>query len=96
MGSAVRNNEKDDQIDTSLMLILRYKRPVVALKDIVKDYMPHMDLPAAKQRAAKCKLPFPAFKTDGNKSEYFVKLSDVAIWLDSLQEESKKNWSEVN
>ena len=75
MGSAARNNEVNDQIDTSMMLILRYKRPVVALKDIVNDYMPHMDLPAAKQRAAKCKLPFPAFKTDGNKSEYFAELS---------------------
>jgi hypothetical protein len=51
---------------------------------------------AAKQRAAKCKLPFPAFKVDGNKSEYFVNLTDIAVWLDSLQKESQRNWSEVN
>lgn len=51
---------------------------------------------AAKQRAAKCKLPFPAFKVDGNKSEYFVNLTDVAVWLDTLQKESRLNWSEVN
>ena len=67
-----------------------------ALKDIVEDYMPHIDIAAAKQRAAKCKLPFPAFKVDGNKSEYFVNIADVAVWLDSLQQESQRNWSEVN
>lgn len=94
MGVAV--SKKNEMIDTSMMLILRYKRPVVALKDIVDDYMPHMDMASAKQRAAKCKLPFPAFKIDGNKSEYFVNLSDVAMWLDSLQRESQRNWSEVN
>ncbi|WP_111894182.1 pyocin activator PrtN family protein [Acinetobacter sp. MB5] len=87
---------QNENLDTSMMLILRYKRPVVALKDIVTDYMPHLDMGAAKQRAAKCKLPFPAFKVDGNKSEYFVNLSDIAMWLDSLQKESQKNWSEVN
>lgn len=90
---AVKNT---GSIDTGLMLILRYKRPVVALKDIVKDYMPHLDMAAAKQRAAKCKLPFPAFKVDGNKSEYFVNLIDVAVWLDSLQQESKQDWQAMN
>lgn len=86
----------DDRSDTSMMLVLRYKRPVVALKDIVSDYMSHIDMAQAKQRAAKCKLPFPAFKIDGNKSEYFVNLCDVAVWLDSLHEESKRNWKELN
>ena len=93
MSTSSNQNEK---LDTSLMLILRYKRPVVALKNIVEDYMPHLDIAVAKQRAAKCRLPFPAFKVDGNKSEYFVNLSDIAMWLDSLQKESQKNWSEVN
>ena len=94
MAAALKKN--DDQLDTSMMLILRYKRPVVALKDIVEDYMPHISLEVAKQRASKCKLPFPAFKIDGNKSEYFVNIANVAVWLDSLQKESQRNWSEVN
>lgn len=50
--------QRNDQIETSMMLILRYKKPVVALKDIVEDYMPHLNMEVAKQRAAKCKLPF--------------------------------------
>lgn len=87
---------KSEQLDTSMMLILRYKKPIVALREIIEDYMPHLDIDAAKQRAAKCKLPFPAFKVDGNKSEYFVNLTDVAVWLDTLQKESQRNWSEVN
>ncbi|MBF7683015.1 pyocin activator PrtN family protein [Acinetobacter sp. B5B] len=87
---------KCDKIDTSMMLILRYKRPVISLRNIIEDYMPHLDMASAKQRASKCKLPFPAFKVDGNKSEYFVNVSDIAAWLDSLQQESKINWSEVN
>ena len=94
MAAALKKNE--DQLDTSMMLILRYKSTVVALKNIVEDYMPHMDMASAKQRASKCKLPFPAFKIDGNKSEYFVNIANVAVWLDSLQKESQRNWSEVN
>lgn len=86
----------NEQFDTSMMLILRYKQPVVPLKSIVEDYMPHIDMASAKQRAARSKLPFPAFKVDGNKSEYYVNISDVALWLDSLQKESQRNWSEVN
>ncbi|MHA3064056.1 pyocin activator PrtN family protein [Acinetobacter sp. ANC 4641] len=58
--------------------------------------MPHLDIAVAKQRAAKCRLPFPAFKVDGNKSEYFVNLSDIALWLDSLQKESRKDWEAMN
>ena len=89
-------DHKDDQIDISMMLMLRYKKPVVALKVIIEDYMPHLEMSAAKQRAAKCKLPFPVFKVDGNKSEYFVNIADIAIWLDSLQKESRKNWNDMN
>ena len=94
MATALKKN--DNNIDTSMMLILRYKSPVVALKDIVEDYMPHISLEVAKQRAARCKLPFPAFKIDGNKSEYFVYLANIAVWLDTLQKESQRNWIEVN
>lgn len=90
-------SNKNELDDTSMMmLMIRYKKPVVALKDVIEDYLPHLDISAAKQRAAKCKLPFPSFKVDGNKSEYFVKVSDIAIWLDSLQKESRRNWDEVN
>ncbi|ENU80627.1 hypothetical protein F975_01681 [Acinetobacter sp. ANC 3789] len=89
-------SNQNENLDTSMMLILRYKKPVVALRDIVGDYMPHLDIAVAKQRAAKCRLPFPAFKVDGNKSEYFVNLSDVALWLDSLQKESRKDWEAMN
>lgn len=85
-----------EKIDVSLMLMLRYKRPIVSLRNIIVDYMPHLTIEAAKQRAAKSKLPFPAFKIDGNKSEYFVNLVDIALWLDSLQQESSRNWHEVN
>lgn len=87
-------NEPDDS--SMMMLMFRYKKPVVPLKEVIEDYLPHLDISSAKQRAAKCRLPFPSFKIDGNKSEYFVKVSYIAMWLDSLQKESRRNWDEVN
>lgn len=85
-----------EPFDTGLMLVMKYRRPAVTLEEILPDYLPHLTIEVANKRAAKCSLPFPVFKPDGNKSPYCVHLTALAIWLDSLQEDSQKDWQAMN
>lgn len=85
----------DTNIDINTMLFLRYKLPIVSLEIIVADYLPHMNINTANKKAARCNLPFPAFKIDGGKGKYFVNISDVAKWLDKLQKEAKSDWQNM-
>lgn len=84
-------------IDIATMLFLRYKKPVVALNTIIADYLPHLNAKTAKRKANKCDLPFPTFQTDKSvQAEYFVNLSDVAIWLEKEREQARQDWQAMN
>ena len=74
----------------------KYKKPVVALEELLPDYLPHLTLDQANKRANKCSLPFPAFKSDGSKSPFYVNLTDVVLWLQSEQEKAKKDWAAMH
>lgn len=89
MGAAKKIEEP---VDISFLLMLKYKKPVVSLEELLPDYLPHLTLDQAYKRANKCSLPFPAFKSDGAKSPFYVNLSDVVLWLQSEQEKAKKDW----
>lgn len=83
--------------DTAFLLIMQFnKRNIIPLSELLPQYLPHLTIEQAKKRANKCALPFPAFKLDGHKSDYFVNLYDIAYWLDSLQKESKQDWHAMN
>lgn len=85
-----------NMIDIGLMLTMQYKRPIVPLALIIEDYMSHLTLKTANQRASKCELPFPCFKIDGERSEYFVHVTEIALWLESLQKLSKQDWENMH
>lgn len=55
-----------NEIDTTTMLFLRYKKPIVALSTIVADYLPHLNEKSARRQANTCSLPFPAFRTSNS------------------------------
>lgn len=84
-----------DKIDMSFILLMRYKMPIVLLDTIVQDYLPHLTLSSANRRAAKQDLPFPVFKLDGSKSNYYVNIDDVAAWLDSVHQTSRQDWQNM-
>lgn len=90
------DGKKYDPFDTGFMLLVKYRRPVVTLEEILHDYLPHLSIEAANKRAAKCDLPFTAFKPDGNKSPYLVRLLDLASWLDRAQEQASKDWEAMH
>ena len=86
----------EEPIDISFMLLMKYRKPVISLSELLPDYLPHLTLEQANKRANKCTLPFPAFKSDGRNSPFYVHLSDVAFWLNSIQKESRKDWQAMN
>ena len=86
----------EEPIDISFMLLMKYRKPVISLSELLPDYLPHLTLEQANKRANKCTLPFPAFKSDGRNSPFYVHLDDVVSWLNSIQRESKKDWQAMN
>ena len=93
MGTAQKIEEP---VDISFLLMLKFKRPVVKLEELLPEYLPHLTLEQANKRANKCNLPFLAFKSDGVKSPFYVNLSDVVLWLQSEREKAKKDWSAMH
>ena len=86
----------EEPIDISFLLLMKYRKPVISLSELLPDYLPHLTIEQANKRANKCTLPFPAFKSDGRNSPFYVHLSDVAFWLDSMQKDSKRDWQAMN
>ncbi len=86
-----------NEIDTTTMLFLRYKKPIVALNTIIADYLPHLNEKSARRQANTCSLPFPAFRTSNStQAEYFVNISDLAMWLEKEQEQARQDWQAMN
>ena len=97
-GDAINGSSKkiEDPFDTLLLLQMKYRKPVVAIEELLPDYLPHLSLVQANKRANKCDLPFPVFKPDGKYSPWCAHLSDVALWLTSIQQEGKKDWTAMH
>ena len=47
------NNQHD--ADTSFILAMHYRKPVILLEEAIKDYLPHLDPSVAKQSHAQQK-----------------------------------------
>lgn len=86
----------NDQTDTSFLLAMRYRKPVITLAEAVKDYLPHMDEKLAFRRASACQLPFPAFRPAGAKSVWLVNVADLARWLDTERDKAANDWKKIH
>ncbi len=97
-GDAINGSSKkiEDPFDTLLLLQMKYRKPVVAIEELLPDYLPHLSLVQANKRANKWDLPFPVFKPDGKYSPWCAHLSDVALWFTSIQQEGKKDWTAMH
>lgn len=71
-------------------------RADIPLEDVAKKYL-DLSYAEASRRAARCELPFPAYRPGGTqKSPWLVRLSDLAEWLDQQAEKARKEWGKVN
>ena len=92
---ARRRLKEEMQLDLQFALLMKYKKPVIDMQVILEEYMPHLSYMTACRRAAKHSLPFPVFKLDGERSGYFVHLSDIAQWLESTHRQAREDWQEI-
>ena len=92
----MRITKQIEPIDTVYFLMMKYRRPSIPLSEVLPDHLPHLCIEVANKRAAKCDLPFPTFKPDGNKSPYYVYVIDIALWLDAMHQIANQDWKAMN
>jgi len=69
-------------MQTTFFLLAQYSgRSDVPLEDVARDYL-GLDARTAKDRAARGKLPFPAWRAPSQKAPWLVNISDLAVWID--------------
>jgi hypothetical protein len=54
-----------------------------------------LDVPEAKRRAARQKLPIPVHRAGGQKSGWLVNAADLAAHIDRQREAAANEWNKV-
>lgn len=68
------------------MLNARYKSPAIPLLLAMRDFVnPKISERQVNRRASSLDLPFPAYKPDNNKGQWFVNVKHLAKWLDKME-----------
>ncbi|WP_162047283.1 pyocin activator PrtN family protein [Vibrio taketomensis] len=83
-------------MNTQFALLARYGNTLVELKEVSKEFF-GITARTAEQRAKVCDFPIPTFKLrDSERSPSFVRIEDLANYIDQRYEEAKLEWSSVN
>ena len=80
---------------TLMLLMMEHEKAVVPLKDIHAQYFGIDTLAKANQRARAHELPVPAFRLGSNKSDWLVRLEDLAFHIDKEANEQKQIWEDM-
>lgn len=80
---------------TLMFLMMEYETPVVPLKKVHEKYFGIENTYTANKRAKDQDLPVPVFRMGSNKSEWLVRLEDLAFYIDKQAEETKKVWEKM-
>lgn len=78
---------------TIKLLIAEYGTAEIPLDAICERYM-GLSLKVAKERAAGCALPIPAYRT-APKAPWHVRASDLAALIDTQAEQARERWQMV-
>lgn len=83
-------------MNTKFALLARYGSPTIELKIVCKEFF-GVTPKTAEQRAKACDFPIPTFKLrDSERSPSFVKIDDLAAYIDQRYEQAKCEWQSVN
>jgi hypothetical protein len=78
-------------MQTAFYLLARYgSRADVPLEDVARDYL-GLDARTAKDRAARGKLPFAAWRAPSQKAPWLVNIADLAAWIDRERERAERD-----
>ena len=79
-------------MNTAFALMACYQKPLIPLETVGADYL-GLGKREVNEQAARNKLPFPAIRlTDSAKAPRFVRIEDLANWIDQQAEQAQQSW----
>ncbi|AXI04346.1 pyocin activator PrtN family protein [Aquirhabdus parva] len=81
--------------DSYFLLALKFKSPMITLRQALDTWDLGMDETQAKRLANKQGLPYPAIK-QGHKAEHMVSIVDLGLAMDAAAEKAKSDWLNMN
>ena len=79
-------------MNTKYALHARYGKPVIPVSEICQEFFNCM-LQTANQRIRGGTFPVPAFRLSGkNSGDFFVKVDDLADYIDKMHAKAKEEW----
>lgn len=82
-------------MNTAFWLMGEFETTAIPLEEVRKRYL-NLSKPEADRKAKQHKLPFPVFRTGGQRAPWFVHLNDLAEYLDKQRESSRKSWEKIS
>lgn len=84
-------------LTTAQRLMLIYGKTHITLEQAVADWLPHINIDAARRRARMQTLPWPVISSeDTQKTAKLVSLNALADWLDEREQSAKKEWQKMH
>lgn len=81
-------------MNTLFCLLACYQNPLIKLETVGEDFL-GLGKREINEQAARNRLPFPTMRlTESAKAPRFVRLEDLAIWIDTQGALAKKSWQQ--
>lgn len=81
---------------TIFLLMAEFDSSMIPLSKIKDRFFGIEKDAEANRRARDHKLPVPAFRMGGQRSPYFVKVDDLAKYIDDTAAEQRRTWAKIN
>ena len=79
-------------MNTKYALHAAYGRPLIPVSEICEEFF-NCRIKTANQRIRAGTFPIPAFRlTDKNSGNFFVKIDDLADYIDKMHTKAKEEW----
>ena len=79
-------------MDTKYALHALYGQPIIPVSQICEEFF-NCKVQTANQRIRAKTFPIPAFRlTDKNSGQFFVKIDDLADYIDKMHAKAKEEW----
>ena len=82
-------------ISTLFLLMAEFGTVDIPVEKAAERYL-GLDVRAAKSRAARGELPFPAYRCGSQKSPWIVRVTDLAEWIDRERAKGLADWQARN
>lgn len=78
-------------MNTTFLLMAEFGQSDIPLETVAVRYL-GLDEKAARAKANRGELPFPAFRAGSQKSPWMVRITDLADWLDAEHAKAADDW----